>query len=239
MKGELITFEQPNSPVTEAFRGLRTNIQFSSNSENIKTILITSIGKSEGKSWVTANLAISFAQKGDDVILLDADMRAGRQHTIYETSINVGLSDYLLAGNNEKKSNIHKYLKDTVMPNLKLITAGKCPLNPNELLLTEKLDSLLQQAKKKSDIVLVDAPPSTMVADTLVIAGKVDGIIIVLEQGKAKSDELKKIIKDIKKVGGKIIGIVFNKVPTMRKTYGSGAYYGNNGNSKELAQIKK
>jgi len=233
MKGELIAFEQPNSPIAEAFRGLRTNIQLGTNVDNLKTIMVASIDKHEGKSWVASNLAISFAKNDEKVILIDVDMRAGRQHTIFETAVKKGVSDYLL---NKNEPQLVDYVKNTVMPNLKLITCGKCPQNPTELLLTKRLDNLLEEAKSVADLVIIDALPTTMIADTLVMAKKVDGIVLVIEQGRAKSDDLKKAIRDIHKVGGEILGIVLNKVPHTRKTYSRYSYYGD---SKDLEETNR
>lgn len=223
--GELIAFEQPNSPTAEDFRTLRTNIQFGKRNKEIKTILLTSFESGEGKSWVSSNLAVSFAQKNDRVILVDTDMRKGRVHDIFNVSEKQGLADILNPRNKATVgSQLINYVKDTEMSNLKIITIGKYPQNPTELILSKRMDDLLSEAREQSDIVIVDAPPATMVSDTLILAPKVDGIVLVVEQGKRQANEVKKVIKDIKKVGGNIIGIVFNKVPNMRKSYGRKSY---------------
>lgn len=228
MNEELITYEQPNSAIAETFRSLRTNILFTKTRSNqeIKTILVTSFESGEGKSLVSSNLAISFAQKNDNVLLLDVDMRRGRQHEIFKSSLTPGLSDILSTKMKEGEIlSLVKYVNETMLPNLKVISKGNCPKNPTELLMNKQTVFLINEMRDVADRVIIDAPPLMAVTDTSILASKVDGIIIVVEQGKRKSEELKKMIKDLKKAGGNIIGIVFNKVPYTRKSYGSNSYY--------------
>lgn len=242
MNGELIVLEQPNSAMAETFRSLRTNILFTKTRSNqeIKTILVTSFESGEGKSWVSANLAVSFAQKNDNVILLDTDMRRGRQHDIFQTSIRPGLVD-ILSGKRKEGENIQlvDYVKGTAMANLKIIPTGNCPSNPTELLLSKKMVYLINEMQDVADRVIIDAPPVTAVADASLLASKVDGIVIVLEQGRRKAEDLKKMIKDLKKAGGNIVGIVFNKVPYTRKSYGYSSYYHENSLSKPNKRMKE
>lgn len=222
---ELIALEQPNSATAEDFRILRTNIQLGSKDKEIRTILVTSFEAGEGKSWVSSNLAVSFAQKDDRVVLVDADMRRGRQHNVFKASPKQGLADILSSRSTEKlEYQLADYVQDTKMSNLKLITIGKYPKNPTELVLSDKMDSLIEVLRSQASIVIIDGPPVTMISDSLILSSKVDGVVIVMEQGKRQANEIKKMIRDIRKMGGNIIGIVFNKVPNTRKSYGKKSY---------------
>lgn len=222
---DLIALEQPSSTTAEDFRILRTNIQLGSKDKEIKTILVTSFEAGEGKSWVSSNLAVSFAQKDDRVVLVDADMRRGRQHNAFKANAKQGLADLLSSRSTEKlEYQLADYVQDTKMPNLKLITIGKYPKNPTELVLSDKMDDLIEILRTQASIVIIDGPPVTMISDSLILSSKVDGVVIVMEQGKRQVNEIKKMIRDIKKMGGNIIGIVFNKVPNTRKSYGKKSY---------------
>ena len=137
MKKELVAYRNPKSPIAETFRTLRTNIQFMNTKKNLKSILITSTMPGEGKSWVSANLATTFAQAGKKVILIDADMRKGTQHKMFTVESRPGLSNYLLDVSDDGKIDIIQYVKRTGVENLYLITCGNVPPNPSELLASE------------------------------------------------------------------------------------------------------
>lgn len=230
MRKELLTFLNPKSPISEIFRTLRTNIQFMNAKGNLKTILVTSILPGEGKSWVSSNLAVTFAQAGKRVIIVDADMRKGRQYSIFGASPRPGLSNYLSGVDdnyNQNASNdITKYIQETEVENLYLISAGNVPPNPSELLVSEKMINLLNNLKEMADIVIVDGPPSQLVTDSLIITRLVDTTIIVSASKQAKKDDLKKLINNIKHVGGRVAGVVVNKVPMPTKKYEQSYYYG-------------
>ena len=157
MKRELIAHRDPKSPVSETFRTLRTNIQFMNTNNKLKTLLITSTVQGEGKSWVAANLAITFAQAGKRVVLIDSDMRKGRQYTIFEVSPKPGLSNYLsgidINTGETTDDDLANYIQETEIPNLYIIPAGNIPPNPSELLVSVKMVRLLDQLKGLCDIV--------------------------------------------------------------------------------------
>lgn len=230
MRKELIAQRDPKSPVSETFRTLRTNIQFMNTNNKLKTLLITSTLPGEGKSWVASNLAITFAQAGKKVVLIDADMRKGRQYTIFEVSPRPGLSNYLsgIDSNSEENSmdEIIDYIQETEVKNLYVISAGNIPPNPSELLINPKMVNLLDKLKQVSDIVIIDGTPCELVTDSVILSRLVDSTVIVTSHKQTKKDTLQKIVTNIQNVGGKIAGIVLNKIPVSAKKYEQSYYYG-------------
>lgn len=229
MRKELLTYLSPKSPISEIFRTLRTNLQFMNAKGNLKTILITSIMPGEGKSWVSSNLAVTFAQAGKRVVIVDADMRKGRQYSIFGASPRPGLSNYLSGVDDvysqTSSDDITKYIQQTEVENLYLISAGNVPPNPSELLVSEKMKTLLNDLKNFADIIIVDGPPSQLVTDSLIVTRLVDTTVIVAASKFAKKDALKKLINNIRHVGGRIAGVVVNKVPVSAKKYEDTYYY--------------
>ncbi len=227
MRNELITFTSPKSSVSEVFRTLRTNMQFINVSNKLKSILVTSTIPGEGKSWVSANLAITFAQAGKKVILVDADMRKGRQHEVFELSNENGLSNYLISAVGENKINLDDYIKQTLVENLYVITAGVVPPNPSELLTSQKMSDLIKVLEGIADVVIFDGTPSTIVTDALILSRNIGSTLIVTSHKQTRMEDLKQIKKNIENVGGKIAGVVVNKIPRSQKVYGGGYYYEN------------
>lgn len=222
LKRELITQIEPETTVSEIFRTLRTNIQFMSTNKKLKTLLITSTFPGEGKSWVTSNLAVTFAQTGNKVILVDADMRKGRQYTIFGVSPRPGLSNALtkLDVQSEKKEeeiDLSQYIQTTEVENLSIITAGNVPPNPSELLVSEQMNELLEMLKEKCDIIMIDGTPCELVTDSVILSRIVDSTIVVTAYKETRKDNLEKIIKNIKDVGGNLAGVVVNKMPETTK----------------------
>ena len=230
MRKELIVQQDPKSPISEVFRTLRTNIQFMNTKGKLKTVLVTSTLAGEGKSWISSNLAVTFAQAGKKVILLDADMRKGRQFSIFGVSPRPGLSNYLSGvGTNENEENPRElidYIQETPVKNLYLIAAGNIPPNPSELLITPQMVDLLEQLKEICDIVIIDGTPSQLVTDSLILTRLVDSTVIVTASKQTKKEDLKRVIANIQNVGGKIAGVVVNKVPISAKKYEQSYYYG-------------
>lgn len=227
MRKELITFRNPKSPISETFRTLRTNIQFMNINRKLKSILITSTLPGEGKSWVASNLAITFAQAEKKVILIDADMRKGRQYSIFGISPRPGLANYLAASDkNADLIDMEKYVQKTEIDGLYVISAGNVPPNPSELLITPQMQRLLDRLSTQFDIIIVDAPPCELVTDAVILSRMVDSTVIVTAHKFTKKASLQKTIKSIKNVGGKIAGVVLNKVPIDAKKYEKSYYYG-------------
>ena len=243
MKKELIAELDPKSPISEVFRTLRTNIQFMNTKGKLKTILVTSTFPGEGKSWVASNLAVTFAQAGKKVVLIDADMRKGRQYNIFGISPIPGLSNYLsgIDIDNEERdiTDIADYVQDTEVDNLFVMPAGNIPPNPSELLISPQMVDLLEQLKDLCDIVIIDGTPNELVTDSLILTRLVDSTIIVTASKQTKKDNLRRAIQNIQNVGGKIAGVVVNKVPIAAKKYEQSYYYGSTEMSKARSDIRK
>ena len=224
---ELIVQKDPKSPVSEVFRTLRTNIQFMNANKKLKTLLITSTFPGEGKSWVASNLAVTFAQAGNKVILIDADMRRGRQYKIFDALPRPGLSNYLSGMDLEEGEDpdISKYLQRTEVNNLLIMTAGNIPPNPSELLVSDQMNKLLKDLKSVCDIVVIDGTPCELVTDSVILSRIVDSTVIVTAHKETKKDNLEKIVRNIKNVGGNLAGVVINKMPVSIKKYNENYYY--------------
>ena len=230
MKNEIVVIENPKSPDAEMFRNLRTNIQFMNADSEKKVILITSTAPSEGKSYVTSNLATAFAQIDKKVLIVDADMRKGRQYSLFNLNPKPGLSNYLSGvvekSFTENKDNISNFIQETNIDNLYVLVAGSVPPNPSELLVSQKMNNIIDDLKKDFDIILFDAPPCLIVADALMIARLVDFSILVTAQYITRMEDLIKAKSTIENVGGKVAGVVLNKVQITSKRYENTYYYG-------------
>ena len=230
MKKEVVVFENPKSPEAEMFRNLRTNIQFMNADSEKKVMIITSTMPGEGKSYVTANLAAAFAQIDKKVLIIDTDMRKGRQYSIFNLRPRPGISNYLsgVVDQNfmDKKDNINNYVQETEIENLFVITSGSVPPNPSELLVSNKMQTIIQDLSEIFDIIIFDAPPTLVVADALILARLVDFSIIVSAQNTTKIEDLNKVKISIENVGGKVAGVVLNKVQLTAKSYSNSYYYG-------------
>ena len=230
MKNEIITHKEPKSPISEIFRNLRTNVQFANSKRGLKSLLITSTSPGEGKSWVSSNLAVAFAQAGKKVILIDCDMRKGRQFSIFNVPPTPGLSNYLSGINSdgdESSSNILSYIKETEVKNLYIITAGNIPPNPSELLASELMEQAIYELMAVSDLVILDGTPTSLVTDSIIVSRYVDTTLVVSAYKSTKMDDLQTLKRNIENVGGKIAGVVINRIPTSQKQYYESYYYGN------------
>ena len=227
MKKELIAHEDPKSHVSELFRTLRTNVQFMNSNKKLRTLLVTSTLPGEGKTWIASNLAIAFAQADKKVVLIDADMRKCCLHNVFRVSSCPGLSNYLsgVNENNNEIQNLDNYLRETEVPNLYLIPAGNVPPNPSELLTTPQMVTLLERLKEICDLIIIDATPSKLVTDAIILSRIVDSTIIVAGHNMAKKEDLSKVVRDIKNVGGNIAGVVYNQKPVSSKKSNETYYY--------------
>lgn len=240
MRKEIITYRDPKSPISELFRTLRTTIQFTNSKKKLKSLLITSTSPSEGKSWVSANLAVAFAQAGKKVILVDVDMRKGRQFSIFNVAPTPGISNFLSGVNSDggdSNTNILAYIKETEVENLYLIPAGNIPPNPSELLASEQMLDTIESLEQICDLVIFDGTPSSLVTDAVIISRFVDTTLIVTAYNSTKMDDLENVKRNIENVGGKIAGVVINKMPISQKQYYETYYYGNS--SMKLNTSKK
>lgn len=223
MYKELVLNNDPKSIISETIRTLRTNLQFASVDKKLSTILITSSMPGEGKSFIAANLATAFAQNGAKVLLVDCDIRKGRQHLIFDQHNQKGLSNLLLENIEEKYS---EYIVETKIKNLSVMFRGVTPPNPSELLASEKNKELIEILKKKYDIVIFDsAPINGGLTDSLIMGTLVDGVVIVTAYNETPVTLLNSTKKSLQNVNANILGVVLNRVNDKSKKY-YGHYYG-------------
>ncbi len=220
---ELIVKKNPKSSIAEAIRVIRTNIQFSLKLKKGKTILVTSSIQGEGKSFVSANLAVSFAQKNLKVLLVDSDLRLGRLHRIFKTSNQKGFSNLLVE---DDPSNYKDYIKETKVENLSFISRGTVPPNPSELLDSENAKKFIASASKDFDIIIFDGTPINGLTDSLVFTKYVQKVVVVSAANYTKMNFLENTINSLKKLDVDIAGIILNKVPKTLSSSYYGGYYG-------------
>lgn len=226
----------PKSDYVEGFKALRTNLQFGKNGEDTKTIAVSSIFAGEGKSWVVTNLAIAFAKADYTVLIVDADLRKGIQNQKLEVEQKPGLIQLIKKVENiENFANWNKCIKKTQIDNVYLLPTGGNINDSSELLLSNKLNKIVAELKKGFDIIIFDSTPSALVTDAVVLSRVVDTNIIVTEFQKTKFRDLKKMKTNITNVGGKISGVIINKVDRSE----SKKYYYYYGEERSLAQNKK
>jgi len=223
---DLIVDKKPNANTSESIRTLRTNLQFSAVDSEMKTILITSSLPSEGKSFISANLAVSFAQAGKSVLLIDCDLRKGRQHRIFGVSGKNGLSNLLIS---DIKS-CSDYIIPTKIKNLSIIPRGVVPPNPSELLNSKKNASLINLLKKYYDIVILDGAPITGLSDSLILSTYVDSVLLVGCLNHTLKNEIKNTKKALENVNANLAGCIANNVVATKGGYGSYYYYGTSDN---------
>ena len=226
-KSELIVSEEPKSHISECFKTFRTNVMFSISNKKFKTLLVTSGFTGEGKSFISSNLAISFANSGKKAILVDTDMRKGRVHSIFKLPNENGLSTCLSKiGTYGSSLNINDFIKESNISNLHVMTCGITPPNPSELLSSSNMVKLLEALNKQYDIVICDGTPCMLVSDSVVLSKIVDTTIIVTANKVTKFDTLLNIKKSIEMVGGNICGAIINMMDVNKKDYKNKYYYG-------------
>jgi protein-tyrosine kinase len=208
MTNTLITISNPRSPIAEAYRALRTNLEFSNLDKSLRSLLVTSAGAEEGKSTTLANLAVTLAQSGKRVILVDADLRRPTQHQIFGLKNNAGLTDMV----RDDAMLATPPLQETSVPNLQVLTSGQLPPNPAEVLGSKRMSEILTALSQNADIVLLDAPPLLAVTDAAVLSSRVDGVLLVVSAGKTKRENARKAQSQLEKINARVIGAVLNNV---------------------------
>lgn len=206
VNNSLITHLDPKSPVAEAFRTLRTNLQFSALDRELRTLLVTSAGPGEGKSTITLNLAIAITQSGKEVILVDADLRKPVIHKLFGLRNEIGLTNILVHGPAEEA------LQETAVPNLKVVTSGPIPPNPAEMLASGMMDKVRDFLKERAEMVLFDCPPVVAVTDAAVLSRKVDGVLLVVQLGAVEREVARQAKALLENVDAPLLGVVINNV---------------------------
>lgn len=205
MNGKAITIESPKASAAEAYRILRTNILFLDN--DIKSIVVTSAGRMEGKTTVAVNLAVTMCQIGKRVLLIDGNLRNPDCHQYFSLNNGIGLADILV-----DDLNCIEVGSPTGINNLDIITSGAIPPNPSELLSSDKMKALLKKFKTDYDLVILDTPPVGLVTDAAILSTIADGTILICAVGRTIKDELKNAKTILNKVNAKIMGVVMNRV---------------------------
>ena len=209
MKSELIVDQNPKSPISEAIKNIRTNLQFSSVDGDVKNILVTSSTAGEGKSFISSNLAVAFAKLGYKVLIVDSDLRLGRLHKVFNVSNEEGLSNLLLTDVSKK---YNSFIKKTDIENVSILTRGVVPPNPSELLASDKNKQLVKLLSKKYDYVIWDGVPIMGLTDSRIMADLVDKIVIVSAYKMTPLELLKSTNGALDNFKNKIAGVVLNGV---------------------------
>ncbi len=219
-KTQVFVANQPRSPITEAFRSLRTNLDFASVDEPIKTLMITSSSAEEGKTTISSNLAVVMAFSGKRVLLLDADMRRPAVHNQFNISNRVGLSDLI-----RKRLNYSEVMQvSEEIPNLFVITSGSLPHNPSELLTSKRMEQIISHLNAHFDIVIIDTPP-LLVTDAHVLSAKVDGVLLVIRPGKTRATIVRAPLEELHRLDANLVGVVMNRIPRNKESYYGGFKY--------------
>lgn len=215
---KLISVNKPKSPISEAYRGIRTSIEFSNIDEQIKTITVTSTRQNEGKSTVIANLAVSFANLDKKVLILDGDLRNPSVHKMFGVSNIKGVTD-ILVSNKKFAECVHC----TDVENLHVLTGGAIPPNPSEMLSSKKMKDFVESMKEYYDYIFIDAPPIGIVTDAGIISTYTDGCIFVVSANEADVEHIKIAKEKLDSIGANILGTVLNKM----EVTGTDNYYYN------------
>ena len=220
MKDELVIQNRPKSNISEDIRTIRTNLQFTSSDEESKVILVTSSIPGEGKSFISSNLAVAFANTGESTLLIDSDLRLGRIHKIFGISNKKGLSNLLVE---KDVVDCEEYIKKTDIPDLYVIPRGTVPPNPSELLNSSNAKKIVEFFKENFDRIIFDGVPVNGLPDSLIVAGLVDRVIIVASAGYTKTDDLNDTKKALEKIDANVAGVVLNNVTKTKR--GKYSYY--------------
>lgn len=210
----LVVQANPKSTISEQFRTIRTNLQFSMVDHQLKTMTVTSAGPASGKSLMSANLAATFAQENQRVLLVDSDLRKPTIHKIFNLRNFKGLSTLIT-----EDEMFDQVIQATEVPNLFVMPSGPVPPNPSELLRSAKMDQVIDQLKGHFDMVVFDTPPVLAVTDAQIVATRTDGTLFVVPKGEVKKDQVRKSAELLKNVRANVLGFVMNKVEKNDDSY--------------------
>lgn len=214
----LVTVVEPTGPASEAYRMMRTNLFYASVDDPPRVVVLTSAGAGEGKSTTAANLGVTLSEAGKNTLVVDCDLRKPRLHSYFDTRNMTGLVDILTMGRKPQDVWHEPMLK------LKLITAGPPPLNPAELLSSQRFAEFLKKARQQFDYVLVDTPPVTAVTDSAVVGTIGDGVLLVVDAQGTRKNSLKQAMRELEGVGARVLGTVLNNVAASKGEYATYGY---------------
>ncbi len=206
---ELITISDPRSPISEAYRTLRTNLDFAGLDRALKTLVVTSAGVGEGKSTTLANLAVVSAQAGRRVILVDADLRRPTLHEIFGLDNRVGLTTAMM----DEAALASPPFQPTAVEGLSVLTSGPLPPNPAELMGSRRMEEVIAALARQADQVLFDTPPVVAVTDAAVLATRVDGVLLVISAGKTRREVARTAVQRLRQINARLVGTVLTNVP--------------------------
>lgn len=204
----LYVHEKPKSTISEKFRGIRSNIMFSNAENEIGSLLVTSEKTISGKSTISANIAVTYAQAGYKTLIIDGDMRKPTQHYIFDLPNNSGLSNLII-----NKATYSDSIEESNVDNLAILTAGPTPPNPSELITSSKFETIFNELLDHYDFIVIDTPPVNTVTDAQVYAQTVKNCVLVIDAEKNNKIEVKKAKDLLNKSDGKLLGAVLNKMP--------------------------
>ncbi|HJL06157.1 MAG TPA: polysaccharide biosynthesis tyrosine autokinase [Polyangiaceae bacterium LLY-WYZ-15_(1-7)] len=217
---DLIAYSHPMSSIAEHCRAIRTNLTFMSPEKPFEVLVVTSPGPREGKTTFATNLAITLAQAGDRVLLIDTDLRRPRIHKTFHTSLERGVTSILVG-----EHSLSDAVQETEIGGLDVLVAGPVPPNPSELLHVTRFRDLLAEARRRYDRVILDSPPVGAVTDAAIIAPRVDATVVVVRGQQTHKEELRLAVRQLRDVGARIAGVVLNDLDVSRRSYGYGGYY--------------
>lgn len=218
-KREIITIANPRSPISEQYRTIRTNINYSNIDQENRMIMVTSSDSGEGKTTTSANLAVVFAQQGKKVLLMDADFRKPMIHEVFRKKNNIGLTSVLY-----KQKPLIEAIHETRIKNLYVLPSGPIPPNPTELLSSASMKEILKHIRSQFELIIIDTPPVLPVTDAQILANQCDGVILVISSGKTKKQHAEKMKALLLNAKAKILGVVLNNTKDHYQNY----YYSNN-----------
>lgn len=218
----LVMLQDNQSPAAEAFRVLRTNIQFAAVAHPVKSLVVSSTLPAEGKSLIVSNLAIAAAQAGNRVVVLDCDLHRPRQHHIFGLGNGLGVTTALLG---IEGVTLEQFMQPGPLPNLRVMTSGPLPPNAAEMLGSERMRTLMKTIAEQADLIVIDSPPVSVLADTAVLSRQADGVLLVLHAGRTDRDVVKRTVAALQQVQAHIIGVVLNRMPTRGHSYYYYHYY--------------
>jgi len=218
MTDALVTINEPLSPVSEAYRTLRMNLQYAALDSALRTLLVTSPGPGEGKTTTLANLAVTMAEAEQRVIMVDADLRRPYLHQLLGVQNTAGLTTMMV----EEQALDTPPLQPTPVKGLQLLASGPLPPRPADLLGSKRMEKVIERLLSEADVLLFDAPPLIVVTDAVVLATKVSGVLLVVSSGQTKREHAQCAIERLNKVNARVVGAVLNNIPldaTLRSYY--------------------